>query len=216
MREIQFDCPHCGTRQGGKYRSIVPFRTGRASAFATCNMCGKGSVLYVSCEIRDPDLVGRDMLRHEDGEEFLGEMKLLDMAPKIREPRLICDLPDPIRRAYVDGEQHLTTKHWRSAVVAYRTALERAIKVLDTDQTINQRNLFQKIEAFGRGYALPQSLIDLMHSVRDFGNEVHEIDEPTEADATLASDCATLLLIYLFELPARVERAGARKERAAG
>ncbi|RQP04968.1 MAG: DUF4145 domain-containing protein [Paracoccus sp. BP8] len=108
----------------------------------------------------------------------------------------------------------MATRHWRSAVASYRTALERSIRALDADSVAVKGNLYQRIEKFAQSYAIPKTLLDLMHSVRDFGNDIHEDSEPTESEAKLAADCANLLLIYLFELPARVDAANARKMKA--
>lgn len=214
MKEIQFVCPHCGTLQGGRYASIVPYETSRVSCFVLCNKCDRGSVIYGQSASIDKGYVGRNVMGMSHVTAKLDNISRERIAPDPPKPRSVHSLPDNVERAYTDGEQHMATRHWRSAVASYRTALERSIRALDADSVAAKGPLYQRIEKFAQGYAIPNTLLDLMHSVRDFGNDIHEDSEPTEAEAKMAADCANLLLIYLFELPARVEAAKARKEKA--
>lgn len=212
MMEIQFDCPHCGTLQGGTYRSVIPFAVAHASAFVTCNRCGKGSVAECRTKLNDPSFLGRELIGVSGMATVVNDLTIYRISPEPRKPRTVHALPPNVERAYLAGEQHIATKHWMSAVAAYRTALERAIRVLDEDKAATKGSLYHRIKAFADFYALPTTLLDLMHSVRDFGNDIHEDEDPSEADALMASDSATLLLTYLFELPARVEAARRRKD----
>ncbi|MGA0615931.1 DUF4145 domain-containing protein [Paracoccus sp. KR1-242] len=210
--EIKFVCPNCRVLQGGNLRSLVPFDESQATAFVTCNYCNRGAVIFVvNLKIRK-EHAGSDLISNFPWQEAQ-QLDLRNVHPLPPRPREVPNLPENVRRAYLDGEEHLATRHYRSAVAAYRTSLERSLRNLDTEDAASKGTLFKKIEAFAKKYSIPEALIQLMHSVRDFGNDIHEDVDPTEDEAKLAAECATLLLIYIFDLPARVEAVKARKQR---
>lgn len=225
MREIQIDCPHCMARHGARIVAAVPSsgydtHGAKTSALAICNRCLTGVILYSTVKVPSGALPGLPIDLNYMPDPWNGSWAI-DMSPKPRGPRLIAALPPKAEAAFRDAEDELSRKKFRSAVGSYRTALERALRALLPELEMKLSNggtrrvsLNNKIQAIQKEKLLPQGLVDLAHRVKAFGNEIHEDDDPDEVQGKLASDCAHLLLVYLFELPAKLEAAKAELDRS--
>lgn len=218
MREIQIPCAHCGTLQGAKIRSLVPYEPRSASTFVTCNGCLKGIVVYFRMDRGvETYRLGQDILGEYPADYVLPLASCVDLAPKATPPRAVASLPESAAKAFRDSEEELARKKFRSAVGSCRTALERGfrhkfpdLEAQLTDNGTKRVSLNNRIQAIAKQQLIPPGLVDLAHHVRAFGNEIHEDEDPDEAQAALASECTHLLLLYLFELPAKVAAAQER------
>lgn len=65
--------------------------------------------------------------------------------------------------------------------------------------------LDKRLKALQQNLALPQPMLDWADSVRVVGNEIHELDDISEADAKDAAHFTETLLTYMFTLPERVK-----------
>lgn len=224
MREIQINCPHCGSLQGARFACIVPAETPgdsftKVSAFAICNRCEMGVVIFAKMATEGQyNGSGQPLDLSKVKSEAWERASVWSIAPAPPKPRTVGALPPQAGKAFLDGEEELTRRKYRSAVGSYRTALERALRAIDPDLESRlseggkkRVTLNNRIQAIQKEKLLPPALVDLANRVRAFGNEIHEDEDPDEDQARLASDCAHLLLVYLFELPAMVAAAQARQ-----
>ncbi|WP_158442367.1 DUF4145 domain-containing protein [Paracoccus aminophilus] len=130
------------------------------------------------------------------------------MSPAFPAPRTILYVPEAVERAYREGEANRAEKRYLSAASNYRTALDRALKLIAPDE---KGMIYAKVEKLAAQNALPPALIGLMHEIRFLGNQIHDMDDPEPADVEAGAEFSTLLLTYLFELPGRVADAAAKR-----
>lgn len=75
--------------------------------------------------------------------------------------------------------------------------------------------LHQRIRALEGSKALPHSLIELLDQVKFLGNEgAHDIEDPDGEDVIRGRDFTRLFLVYLYELPTKIEAAKERRDGA--
>lgn len=213
MPELSVNCAVCRTNNvGATPRGAYNYTGHEVCVFATCNRCRAGLVIYGRFVESTARFAGQDLLRTY-GDSILDQLQVEAVFPSRAAPREIADLPESVASAFREGESNRGDARWLSAAGNYRTALDRALKDFRPDLT---GTLYKKIEALADENALPPTLIRLMHEVRFLGNNIHELDDPDVADVRAGAEFTALLLTYLYELPARIERAEATRAKRLG
>jgi len=91
----------------------------------------------------------------------------------------------------------------------YRKAVELTVKDLNPEGT---GMLNARIRQLQKKEAVPDTLINLLDTVKFLGNEgAHEEDPPSAEDVERGRDFTRLFLVYSYELPARVSAALAKE-----
>ena len=188
-----------------------PLQSNRETV-ATCTHCGR----FVLCVIQAPDdinLVGNlslfgDIARHN----LVRVVAVLPHMPAYEAPEYV---PERVEAAFKEGMLILKSKMWTPAAGAFRTALDRATKILWQQSEKNDnwpKDLSPRIQQLKAKLDLPKAIADWAHQVRIVGNEMHDIDDVLEEDARDAGHFAELFLTYTFTLPKRLEEFRARRE----
>lgn len=214
MPELAVDCAFCSTKSVGAVpHAAFAYEGQTISMYATCNRCRAGMVVYGNVQNRIGLPRGRELLGLLGHDELLPQLSITRVAPEPAPLRQIGNVPHSVGSAFREGEENRRDGRWLSAAGNYRTALDRAMKHLHPDLT---GTLYAKIEALAKKNALPDALIVLMHEIRFLGNNIHEMEDPDQADVLAGAEFSALLLTYLYEMPARVEAARARRTAAGG
>lgn len=206
MGNLPYDCPHCGVKMSNFTTWMTqPETSANASVFATCGVCKKGIVFHVK---GTPNYI--QSLDRVDMRDYLSSRLITEIttSPPERVRDNLQALPEDVRDAFDEAEECFGIKAWKAAAVMYRRAVEMA--VTDIDDTL-RGSLEQKIEAIRRNNAIPGGLVELMHMARFIGNDGAHKEKPTEEEITRGRDFTRLLLTYLYELPAGVSEAKARR-----
>ena len=214
--EIRFDCPRCGTQQtaGQILWGGVASEPSRASSHGDsrlllcCGVCGDYSL-----QDRWPFDPGRSISPRTPmtlpDSTFLHRLlerpeEALHPAPRTSDAPQHC--PEGVSRTYNQAVRSLNAGGWAPAGMGFRKVLDLAT-----------------LQANGKGNSLAARLNDLRDrgliqevlfqfatELRLAGNEAAH-DEPLEdedaerAQAEALHDFARLLLVYLYELPGRVD-----------
>lgn|GEM_PF-2301179 len=157
--------------------------------------------------ISDDVFVGHEQ---RSGQDILRKIRITSQYPSAPLSRSIPELPEQVAKAFHEAEDTFAARHVASAAMGYRRTLERALKVLHAD---GKGMLDKRIRTLEKSNALPASMIDLLDSVKFLGNDAaHELEDPEPEDVETGRDFTHLFLTYVFELPARVEKARAARD----
>lgn len=207
MGELRLDCPNpgCATNKAA-FTMIASNRShgDRGCLYACCAVCGRGVV--VLCVSRVPGYFQDPHLR--SNEAFFANYRIEGVLPELPQTQTIASLPDNVSAALGEAEKAFNSNLPMAAGMAYRTAIERAVKHINPSLS---GSLYAQIEALADH--LPAGLLKLLHEVRFLGNGAAHEDAPDPEDLAAGREFARLFLTYQFELPAKVQVA--LKKRAA-
>lgn len=139
---------------------------------------------------------------------------LKDMWPKPLKPDVSEDVPADIRQCMLEAEDALISAAPRLARGAFRTVLDVATKdmvqknpkCLDGSDPA-KLNLNSRIDKLAKHHLITASLRDWAHTVRGITNEdVHGPGHVTKEEAEEIAEITRMILKYLYELPAAVEK----------
>ncbi|OUJ05342.1 hypothetical protein HK23_06095 [Acetobacter malorum] len=134
--------------------------------------------------------------------------------PEYPRPQASEDLPPDVRRCMFEAEDALISAAPRIARGAFRTVLDVATKeivaknpsCLDNSDP-DKLNLNSRIDKLAKHHLLTTSLKDWAHGVRGITNDDVHGPEPVEkAEAEEIAEITRMILKYLYELPASVEK----------
>ena len=118
-------------------------------------------------------------------------------APPIEAPD---HLPVSVLSAYFEAMHNLDSRHWNSAGMMFRRAIDLATKVLLPE---SKGDLYKRIDQLATTNDLTPSMQKWAHHIRLEGNAAaHDLEEITEADAQGLQAFTELFLTYQFTLPA--------------
>lgn len=222
MITISRPCPRCNHDKS--ILSIVwaeDPRSGAASAFreavVRCVHCRRHSI----AKMLAPDnyhLYGQHVSFHGDAEAANRGLLCTELLPEPVKNEAPEAVPLQVASAYVDGREILARNKWTPAAGSFRTALDRATKVLWTKHEIAEEMPFKlekRLKALEQRLSLPKAMLSWADNVRVVGNEMHELDDATEADAKDVAHFCEMFLTYTFTLPARVEKFNTRRDTSA-
>ena len=173
------------------------------SIFARCKVCGQGIVVHAG-------RTGNHQLpdRHY-GVRIFEQFPLIRVSPRPPTATTVRNLPENVAASFAEAEKCFVVGHASAATVMYRKAMERSLKHLEPEAT---GKLVNRIRALAKSQALPDTMVSLLDEVREFGNDgAHEEVDPDPEDVQMARDFTRLFLTYVFELPADIAAAKARR-----
>lgn len=212
MAHLPLDCPHthCRTRKAG-FTTLDGYAAtkGLGYMFAACGVCN-GAVILV---LKDPyGYIGGSDFTQIATEDI--QAWLVGTFPSTPKPTAIEAAPENVASSFRQAEAAFDGEHWDNAALMYRKAVERSLRHVDPS---GSGTLAQRIRDLEARHALPPTLIAMMDRIRFLGNDAaHEDEDITAPEAADAREFVTLLLTYLFELPARIERAEIAREKRLG
>jgi hypothetical protein len=171
-----------------------------------CTHCTKHAIAIVHAIAHLP-LAGTQCPLTGDISHPRNSMRLVAIIPEMPVNRAPEHVPEPVARAFVDGLDVLEHSKWTAAAGCFRTAIDRATKVLwgqPNDGAKAPNNLAARIDALGPRIGIPQSIIEWAHSIRGVGNEIHDMEEVQPDDAMDAANFTEMFLTYTFTLPKQV------------
>jgi hypothetical protein len=219
MMTISRPCPRCNHDKS--ILSIVWAEDPRAGANTTirealvrCVHCNKHSIARMMA----PDnchLYGGHIAFHGDAEAAQRGLRCIELLPEPVKNDAPEAVPAQVASAYIDGREILARNKWTPAAGSFRTALDRATKMLWKQHDIAEEMPFKlekRLKALEQRLSLPKDMLSWADKVRVVGNEMHELDDATEADARDVAHFCEMFLTYTFTLPARVEKFNTRRE----
>lgn len=174
---------------------------------STCGMCGGAVVMIV-----EATTVHLPFSSMHNG-EWIENYKIRAVYPTPRVLGCPSDLPPGVEAAFMDGQRALQNEIYTPAAVMFRKALEVAVKGLGG----KGRNLHDRIQSLASDPGITPAMLDWAHTVRlDANDGVHDDEPVTKEIAEELRDFAEDFLVYVFEMPKRVEaRRAARAAKAA-
>ncbi len=176
-----------------------------------CGSCGKPSHALLK-KVRGPDVPPSAA----EAELFRAGWMVMEFHPKILGPKIPDKLPEDVATYLRQAADALRMPKMSDAcVIMCRRALEAATIAIGGDK--NAR-LAKRIDELARQNRITQDLAEWSHHIRGLGNEAAHGDGPLplgEEGVQIARETfefTTLLLLYLFTLPKRVQEARARFE----
>ena len=220
-----YDCPRveCGARKMTFDCNAISFgeydpqysQHHRWNVFGTCRQCGGGLTIDTYDGPRNMALI-----RFNDMD--LVALRAFPAPPVIQVSDL---LPEPVAQAMAEAEQTLIGAPPRVARGEFRTVLDVATQyVLDQNPKCEANrksnkplNLSNRIDVLTSHHLLSPSLKDWAHGVRGITNgDVHGANSVSPSEAQEIAQITRMILVYLFEMPARVEQAKKAAEQKRG
>lgn len=218
MIEKTFNCPHCGTKRiTGEFIIGARFyndRTNYLSAVWVCRnpSCRLPTAMFLSTRVRQSE-IDEDGIIYNDTNTGIS-YSLVKFWPEQPHAKASQDLPPDVRRCMLDAEDALISAAPRIARGAFRTVLDVATKeivqqnpsCLDGSNP-DKLNLNSRIDKLAKHHLLTVSLKEWAHGVRGITNDDVHGPEPVEKEeAEEIAEITRMILKYLYELPASVER----------
>lgn len=209
MSVLVMDCPHCpATNAAFNVIGSGMFRPGSLSnwiVFLQCPACfmpvvanlalkaGIGNFQVITGQIDDPG--------------FCASIEVFPAAPPTDVPE---NIPDNVARIFKQAAESKKAGHLDAACGMYRKAMELALKNFSPD--IEAWKIEKRIDKMAAENRITPELQSWAHELRLDGNDALHGDESASGEMTeqMHGLCKSLLL-YLYTLPAQVERAKARR-----
>ena len=123
------------------------------------------------------------------------------------------DIPENVRRAFIQASGSRSAGHFDAASGMYRKSMELALKAFSPD--IDAWKIEKRIDRMAAENRITPELKTWAHELRLDGNDaLHGDDEATGEMVDQMHEFCKFLLIYLYALPAQVLAAKARRQAA--
>lgn len=198
MANIQYDCPHCGTRRAGfVYISEYSLSESENVVFCKCPICRNGLILNM---LNSTGLTISKVLGQIDP-SIIGQYLSVKISyPKPVSSKLPEGIPDACKSSYEKALTDFDEKRYEQACMLFRKTLDLATKQMLGEEAKN-KTLNDRIKSLAASGKLTQDLASWAHEIRSAGNDfVHE-DDPTEKDALDMELLTRLLMMYVYSLP---------------
>lgn len=217
MAMLTLTCPHCGiekmtfdvagTHQCGVSRSGAPI----LSVVCFCRSCGIGVATLAKVNNAALHMKGANLETLIHLNTVLdGVFDFVEIWPSRPKPECPEFVPPDVERAFLQAEDNRIRNHNATAAMAYRRALERAVKNLsdfETTEAERKANLAKVIKRLADANRLTPEISNWASEIKELGNDgAHDIEEPTDAEVASQAALTRMALIYLFEMPERVRR----------
>lgn len=142
---------------------------------------------------------------------------LVEVWPEPPTPTCPEFVPAEAETIFLEAEDSRLRKKWNSAAMAYRLALEAALKSIslgdtEKDAAYQKKTLFGKIDFLADNNLITGAIKDWSHAVRDAGNSgAHEAGKVGGPEVEDQANFTRMALVYLFEMPERVRMLRAQK-----
>lgn len=190
----------------------IPGSNGRIrEAMIRCTHCNQHSIAVIEA-LPTVDISPTSPLRG-DIDNHRANLRLQRIIPKASVNGAPAHVPAPVAKSFVDGLDVLDSKKWTLAAGAFRTALDRASKVLwgQPDDEMPFK-LERRLKELQRRVGIPAAMMDWAEQIRVVGNEMHELDDISEEDAIDVAHFTKMFLTYTFTLPQQVAEFQKRRE----
>ncbi len=203
MATIVTDCPHCGARNAA---FEIPFskphyrKRSVHVVLGICPGCGDGIVatIYDGGTSYEPFKQPGDLLSNK-------QFRVLGLDPKRHSAQAPDNIPDAVAQSFIEGVESLHDGRNTAAVAMFRRALELGLKQHTPE--IDAWKLEKRIDKLAAAHRITPDMQQWAHKIRLEGNEaVHELEAPTKEQATDLQLFTEMLLLYLYTLPAKVQR----------
>lgn len=199
-RQLRTDCPWCGTRSAGFTPASMARWVGNDSekgilnyytdVFAKCGRCDRGVIILFQ--------------DHHSSLETLETAGIEGVYPAPPSEDAPFFTPDRTKRFFQQGMSSLHIGNPDAAGAMFRKSLESGLKERFSS---SKRNLIDKIkDAASKGFITSEMAAWADH-IRISGNEAVHDDDYTMEQARTLRVFTELVLIYLFELPGRLDEA---------
>lgn len=229
MLTLIADCPRCkATRTTFDVMGKNPInqRFGHVSwqhnleIFSICRHCNNGTIFVV---MLDNYAVLEAILRKEywnnkninDDFKIKTYISIKDFS-SLSPPE---DLPDKVKKAFVEGADCLSIQAYNAAAAMFRLSIDLATKdYLPTDESEGcptrrqRRELAARLDWLFESHKIPADLRDLAACVREDGNDGVHDGSLDQHEAEDLADFAGALLTRIYTEPARIEHARQRRE----
>lgn len=197
MGEIAHSCPHCKAERTGlvprlemvheMHDHIVFYQVA-----AQCRIC-RNLVVFLLGGKR-----GTQSPKEMDGDPLMRGWNVLRCWPEAKASDAPEHLPEPVLRAYKQGEANIRTGNWDAAGAMFRKTIDVATR--DPAAT-KQARLVDRIDALAAAYAITPDLKKFAHAIRLDGNDAAHEPEFTEGQARDLHDFTRLFSMYFYTLP---------------
>ncbi len=175
----------------------------KGSLYAICTQCLDGVIFFLTSRGKN----NVNGAHNVTGDAFKDAFTIDRVFPEPPTIEVVEFLEPEISETYLEAEGNYSDARYRSAAAMYRTTVELSVKHLDPK---GKGSLYSRIEALSKANALPPTLIALMHEVRFLGNDsVHAKIDPE--DVQRGREFIKLFLVYVFELPKKIELAAEKR-----
>lgn len=234
-QHIQFDCPHCGMKQAGfelrSYYAVSPIpektcsthKVEIAAQFSCPNIsCRKPltAILKFRSNASVMSIWGEDDLRKfisrgTGGRFDMDYWQVMETLPAPKASNAPKALPSPVLRVFSEAENNLANGSFESAALMYGKALDIASVQVGVDEEektkLKGMSLHSRIDWLGRNGRIAGDLAKWAKELKWARNDsMHEEDGALRADAEAIGEATRLILIYLFEMPARAKQLEAK------
>lgn len=203
MATIVTDCPHCGARQAA---FEIPFSKQHYRLRSThvvigiCPSCGNGIV----ANVHDGGS-GYEPYKQPGDLRSSDRFTVTELHPHRPKTNAPGNIPDAVEQSFIEGVDSLNDGRYTAAVAMFRRALELGLKQHTPE--IDAWKLEKRIDKLAAAHRITPDMQQWAHKIRLEGNEaVHELDAPTKGQATDLQLFTEMLLLYLYTLPAKVQR----------
>jgi hypothetical protein len=198
MAVLVHQCPHCMADRMTLQVTQGPQNNKRGlhTALLFCPDCSNPSAAALYC---DPMWFGLSVSMEAMG------ARVVDIWPKPPNPEVPERLPEPVAKAYLQGERNFAQANMEEAAAGmYGRSLDVALKEVVPDMP--KGTLAQRIKrAVEKGHLTP-ALGDWAGEIRAFRNDaLHEVDGITRADLTQIRAFLDIFMRNVFSLPRMLE-----------
>lgn len=207
------DCPHCGAENtafschGEVLRKKLKEGYSEWDLFMSCNGCSSGVIVRVVGDAKPPlsslpfrIYLDKGICSTQDGITFFEE----ESFPKPPTHEAPDDVPDRIASVYLEASDNLYRQRYETSEMLSRKVLELATKYLHPEGVGALAKRIDLLKA--EGLIAPQ-MADWAHAIRLDANEsVHTDNESNEHNAGELLAFTKTFLMYVFTLPAMIER----------
>ena len=210
MLQIPLDCPYCKKKDVAfTLRYSYPTMHSKNNdltyivSLATCNHCGLGIVGYSNADQTDIGFLKNQGFTHVSQLSELGYN--LVWLPEPPKPDIPDHTPPEVLPSLLEAEKLflLGDDFARSAGNAYRSAVEAALSLKDTEG--KDKNLNWRINRLVKDGVLTVEMGDFAHHIRQLGNDAsHSLLDFTPQDLVQLRLFTKMLIMYLFTLPGMI------------
>lgn len=214
MATIVCDCPHCGAkRMTFKIQNeyLRPETPQQIIIGASCGACAMPIVALfhshnnlAAIQYRTADYDG-NLMGHGH------QIYLQSVYPHTFEDDTPKDIPESVRKIFIQAAASLRAKHYDAASGMYRKAMELALKEFSPD--IEAWKIEKRIDQMAVEHRITPELKAWAHELRLDGNDgMHGLEEANKDTVDQMHEFCKFLLIYLYTLPAQVKAAQTRRK----
>lgn len=111
------------------------------------------------------------------------------------------DLPEAVRSPLEEAIECHAACNYRAAAVMVRRALEAVC----SDQEIDGKSLYKRVEGLGAKITLPRGMVDSLHNLRLLGNDAAHVeakayDEVGKREVEIAVDVTKVILQAAYQM----------------